>query len=463
MRIRDLIQYRPKRNVPAFRGKNIYRCAFAVFALALACLLAPAWSVRAEPAADVRTWTSSSGQKVEAQFIRLDGVMVVLRNSAKGDLRIKRSALSAEDNEYLDKVAPVPVSDLLVGEWWGWQATPDRPWQFKLTITRSGSRLVGKGYMRRCMTEAEAAAALAKKLKKTDAYKMAALIECNFDITVTNDTVTLVSKNLKEIFSPGDIKLTSNTYTGVFKKPGIVVGEWSAEGANGLFRLAKNGVLDTPPPLELEKGRVHKDISPLDGGPYHYSVYIPKSYDHQKPTPLLVNSSPSANASPLSQRAAEKHGWIMIGIKEDSNNATWDVSHGSVMTSIFDCMRRFNIHKQRIVFSGLSGGSRRASSNIACYPDFSAGAICIGAGFIYNDKGEYYVPDIKKPIFFITGTNDNVVKDEVIRHHKEAVQQKRVTEIATHDKGHSWGPPELHEQAVDWFETLWEKKNAKQK
>jgi hypothetical protein len=442
-----------QRNSPDFRCRNIYSRAFAAYALAWACLLAPAWLVRAEPAAEVRTWTSSSGQKDEAQFIRLDGTTVVLRNNAKGEKLVKRSNLSAQDNAYLDKVAPASVSDMLIGEWWGWQ-TPDRPWQFKLTITRAGNRLVGKGYVRRCMTEAQSAAALAKRLKKVEASKMAALIECSYDISVTNDTVTLVSKNLKDIFSHGDIKLTSNTYTGVFKQPGILAGEWSAEGVNGLFRLAKKNVLDTPLPLELEKGRVHKDITPFDGGPYHYSLYIPKSYDHQKPAPLLVNLSPGANAAPLSTSAAEKHGWIMIGIKENSNNASWDVNHGSVMTGIFDCMRRFNVHKQRIYFSGLSGGSRRASSNVSCYPDFSAGAICIGAGYLYNDNGEYYVPDIKKPIFFITGTNDNVVKDEVIRLHKESVVQKRVTMIATHDKGHSWGPPELHEQAVDWFENL---------
>ena len=141
-------------------NRNIYSRAFAACALALACLLNQAWIVRAETAAEVRTWTSLSGQKIEAQFIRLNGASVVLRNNARGDLLVPRSSLSVQDNDYLDKVAPASVSDMLIGEWWGWQ-TPDRPWQFKLTITRAGNRLVGKGYVRRCMTEAEAAADMA--------------------------------------------------------------------------------------------------------------------------------------------------------------------------------------------------------------------------------------------------------------------------------------------------------------
>ncbi len=110
---------------------------------------------------------------------------------------------------------------------------------------------------------------------------------------------------------------------------------------------------------------------------------------------------------------------------------------------------------------GMGGKVMRNWRRLVGYPDFSAGAICIGAGYLYNDKGEYYVPEIEKPVFFITGTNDNVVKDEVIKLHREAVAQKRVTKMATHDKGHSWGPSQLHEEAVDWFEDLWAKKSKK--
>ena len=405
---------------------------------------------------ELRTWTSAAGSTIEAQFVRIQGTMVVLQKPDGTHVKIRKRSLSNADNDYLENEAPIPLDERLTGNWWGWQV-PNRPAHHDLVIRRTAMGLVGHDRIRKCLTRDEAEQVRKKSLKPGDVHRRAWVAEQKFKISIDGDTVMMKGYAAKMLFAP-DPEQTyhADELTLTYKAPGVLTGRWNSPGEtnSGPIRLAKEGALDTPPPLALAKGKVHVDLQPVDGGPYHYRLYLPNSYDHSKPTPVLINLSPGGNAGPLSTKAAEKHGWIMVGLKENSNGADWAVSRGNTMTAMFDCMRRFNVDRKRFYFSGLSGGSRRTASNISVYPDFAAGAICIGAGYLYDGDGTYYIPRLDKPIFFITGTNDRVVKDEVIRFHKEAVVQGRVTKIATHTQGHSWGPPNLHEEAIDWLEYI---------
>ncbi len=58
----------------------------------------------APPPQALRTWTSSSGAKVEARFVRRAGADVILGNARGAELRIALQNLSAEDRAYVQTV-----------------------------------------------------------------------------------------------------------------------------------------------------------------------------------------------------------------------------------------------------------------------------------------------------------------------------------------------------------------------
>jgi len=58
--------------------------------------------------AEVRTWTSKTGNTVEAEYLRREGPVVFLRTSDGGDMRIHGSQLSPADIQYV-KTQPITV------------------------------------------------------------------------------------------------------------------------------------------------------------------------------------------------------------------------------------------------------------------------------------------------------------------------------------------------------------------
>ncbi|MDA7888450.1 SHD1 domain-containing protein [Akkermansiaceae bacterium] len=53
-----------------------------------------------------RTWTSSAGSKIEAEFLRMEDEQVVLKKKNGEELSVDLSQLSEEDQSYLKKIAP---------------------------------------------------------------------------------------------------------------------------------------------------------------------------------------------------------------------------------------------------------------------------------------------------------------------------------------------------------------------
>jgi len=58
-------------------------------------------------AASPRTWTSTSGSTVQAEFVGRKGSAVILRDANGQSLRIPYSRLSQQDRDYILSVAPV--------------------------------------------------------------------------------------------------------------------------------------------------------------------------------------------------------------------------------------------------------------------------------------------------------------------------------------------------------------------
>jgi dienelactone hydrolase len=398
---------------------------------------------------------------------------------------------------------PPALERLLPGVWRGVQTKGYTTFHYRLEVRREGDGYVADGIAWAAMTEAQARAALNGQLSpdlfpnlRTNAVRPACL-EQHFTVSLKDDAVTFraapPTKTVRMLLliyvdaagkqgqetstaitrlepkdgppaietldtAAGRVKregkerdmllthfaeFTPDLFEGRLTEPGVVAQDGPDKPQeNGFFRLWREDALATPQPLDKAKGSVLK-IACQDGTRYHYACYLPKSYDPGKPSPVVINAAPDGNAQPLSERAAESLGWIMVGLTE-AENGSMEINCRNRDAVLFDLRRRFNIDMKHIYFAGFSGGARFASLSAQSYPDNCAGLFCIGA----SCQGA--VPPLPIPIYFLTGTTD-VNRAEVTRVFTAERRAGRKTELATHPGGHSWGVSEDHEEALRWL------------
>lgn len=356
--------------------------------------------------------------------------------------------------------AALPLSQKVLGNWIGLSYGLSFPDQHNIEIKIVGTRLKAYDVMSLGLTDEQVAAAQQKRLRPGDIpFLSARVVSQEYDVTIKDDQITLVGKKAEFKFKGSRInpgKWNLDTFTGSYRTPGVIVGKsMDTEKNESAFCFTRKTGYDHSEPTDLAKGQVHNMTCTYDNQ-YHFTLYIPKSYDPAKPAPLLVNDNPDGNAAPLSPKMAEETGWIMVGLKESSNRANWMTLAGNSHMAILDVRRILNINPMRYYFSGFSGGSRRSSFRGIIYAENCAGVICIGAGHTQWTGGElqgtYMIPPIKVSIFFIVGKTDmnNVeVCDTVF---PMAKKEKRVCKLVVHPGGHSWGRDEDREAAIRWLE-----------
>ena len=93
-------------------------------------------------------------------------------------------------------------------------------------------------------------------------------------------------------------------------------------------------------------------------------------------------------------------------------------------------------------------GARMASWSGVAYPEWCAGVVCIGAGYLQVP------PPLHQPVFFLVGKTDMNHREVTALHPAEA-RKGRKTKLLVHPGGHSWGRKEDHGQAIRWLDSLY--------
>jgi dienelactone hydrolase len=414
-----------------------------------------------------RTWTmAQSGASESAHFIKANGDYVVLLTPAMKSIQIKRSRLSQADQQYLLKVAPLSMEQILLGTWEGVTYSTGYANHHSIEVKMVGGRLKGYDTISMGYTEDEIAKAKTRRLKDEDGrFLFGHVTTQNYNITAPDSNVTFTAYQAKYIYrGPGrdkNAKWSLDTLVGKYQSPGIIVGDLKDKDGRiaSLYLTKKGGGYDNAEPTTLARGKTHKRTCTYDPR-FHFTLYIPKSYDPSKPSAVLVNDSAGANANPLSPKMAEETGWIMVGLTESSNGKQQRITGPNCYHALLDVRRMLNIHPRRYYFSGMSGGARRAATRGNLYARQCAGVICIGAAYSqWLEKGSPYyashqAPALSIPVFFIVGKSD-MNNGEVTSMHSEAKAQGRKTEIIIHPGGHTWGRAADHEAAISWLDKQW--------
>ena len=344
------------------------------------------------------------------------------------------------------------LEELVPGAWYGYHATGGGVYRHYFQIRKwqkQGDKQIfmGAGIVWFALPDEVAIGCTKGRQIRGNWMPKSCLYAQNFVVTLEGSKLTLKGQNARRVFRGG--KYVPDTFVAELKPPGLLVGEKETEHVgHETFLFIREELLKKPLPLDLEKGKVLRNLTPLAGGKYHYSLYIPKSYDPAKPAPLLLNCSPGGGAPPLSPRMAEKHGWIMAGLSE-SRNGPLQPSVENIAATLFDLRRRFNLDTGRSYFSGFSGGARLASWCAYTFPGAARGLICMGAGYYPGNRGR--LPE-KCAVFFIVGKTDSNHKEVTGLFPREKTRRK--AEMIIHPGGHSWGRKEDQEKAIEWLEKL---------
>ncbi len=337
---------------------------------------------------------------------------------------------------------PAKPADLS-GVWRGTHTSGGACYQHYIKVQRAGAGYAGQGLTWFALTEEQAQAA-ARGQKPAAENPTAMCVSQQFAIKLDGETITFAGVSVQSLHNGG--KYSPDVFSGKLSAANVVTGKAAdAKKTDGIFSLYKEGALAKPLPLELEKGKTHS-LGCVDGGDYHYTVYIPKNYDPEKPTPILINFNPGGGGEPLSPKMAEETGWIMAGLTE-SKNGPWGPIVENRDAALFDLRRRFNVDMKHVYFSGLSGGARASATSGVTFPGICAGLILIGAA---NGNG---TPPKDQPIFYIAGQTD-MNKGEVESTYEKALKAGRKCKLIIHPGGHDWGRAEDHEAAIKWLAEL---------
>jgi len=143
--------------------------------------------------------------------------------------------------------------------------------------------------------------------------------------------------------------------------------------------------------------------------PIQWQVYVPESYDPQKPAGLLVYVSPT-NSGQIPddwKSLMEQHNLIWIAADQSGNKkAVLDrITFALLATVLID--RTYRIDEKRRYVSGFSGGGRVASMVVAEYPNLFKGAIYNCGVNFWSDNSAVPIDQLKQNRFvFITGAKD---------------------------------------------------------
>lgn len=216
--------------------------------------------------------------------------------------------------------------------------------------------------------------------------------------------------------------------------------------------LSTLGVAE-PPPLgtTFPKGQLVQSVESSSGRGLHHAVYVPTSYDPSRPAPVLFLMDPRSRAhvpAEVFRPAAERYGYILISSHDTTTDGPVEPNLRAIQAMWADVHAWFAVDDRRTYLVGFSGTARLSTLLAHHLSGSFAGVIGVGAGF----HPEY--PPSKNTRFLYFGATGDV---DYNFHEIETLEDDLAAlnlphRLARFPGPHSWLPPELASDAVEWLE-----------
>jgi dienelactone hydrolase len=217
--------------------------------------------------------------------------------------------------------------------------------------------------------------------------------------------------------------------------------------------MATAALSQVTPPGDPVRGTVTSRVICLDDPTQSYALYLPSQYSPSRSWPVLYAFDPFARgktAVEVYQAAAEKYGYIVAGSNNSKNGPT-SPQLAAAQAVWSDTHKRFNIDKNRVYTTGLSGGARMATSfALYCYTCSVAGVIAHGAGYPANQNSK--PPANDSFLYYAVVGDEDFNYPEIVTLRRKKDESGAAFKVKAYPGPHQWAPPEIAADAIEWLE-----------
>lgn len=204
----------------------------------------------------------------------------------------------------------------------------------------------------------------------------------------------------------------------------------------------KQTIDETPIQPITKTGAVIESIPVYHSPADSFTLYLPKSYDSSKPTPLIVFLDPHAESVKvinMYKDLADKHGYIIACSNAAFNSYTLLQGITIANNLLADLKKRFRLDESKIIFSGFSGAAKIAIE-AGCVNSDVDGIVYSGSVILWGN--------LNHPVSFlgIAGKEDMNYTELVSFHQSKYLADKPHYMVQWNGK-HEWADAKTFENA----------------
>lgn len=260
----------------------------------------------------------------------------------------------------------------------------------------------------------------------------------------------------------GGSKDSSNSKKGSSSKDSSSKGSSSKNAPKLKEPEFSKGTPEVAAMMEPGKTFTLKTGGEMDGS---YSVYVPTSFNAEKPSPILIAFSPGGDGMSMLRAlkdGAEQMGWTLVGCNGLRNKMEEAISEKMETEILDDIFKKLPQQTTRRYLAGFSGGGQRCftATQKGRHPQSFTGIISMGGwmGGVqeYEKKRE---KDIA--VVFLNGDNDENANFWVGNDTKQLKKYDSESIHMTFPGKHQTPPPDAVLKAMKWLDENWSKKSKK--
>jgi predicted esterase len=212
----------------------------------------------------------------------------------------------------------------------------------------------------------------------------------------------------------------------------------------------------THPGAAQTGGHLEERIASTTDPSQKYALYLPPGYTRDREWPILFVLDPRARAVfalRLFQPAASKLGWVVMSSHNSVSDSFPDPNEKAMEAMLRSAQERLSIDRSRLYLAGFSGTARAVLRFAVTLRGHVAGVIAVGGalGFELGGPETVFAGDSTFAYFGAAGTRDFNYQ-EVLAMGDRFGTMHVPFRVAVFDGSHSWPPPEICSQAIEWLE-----------
>ena len=211
------------------------------------------------------------------------------------------------------------------------------------------------------------------------------------------------------------------------------------------------------PPLEVRVGQMVEGIACVSNPTQTYTLYLPSSFSNDRRWPVLLIFDPrgrSLLAAEIFRDAAETYGWIIVSSDNTRSDGPMEPNTIALQALWPEIHDRLPTDFDRIYAAGFSGGAIVANVLSKATGEL-AGIVACG--------GRHYPEHLEENDVAIYSTAGNLDFNYREMHliDEFLADQGNPHRLVIFDGPHTWMPPALALDAVEWFELVAMQRNLR--